>query len=539
MTTAAAAKLALLENRQFLHVVKIVLEAISPLSVGGGEDSSIFDTALLRDANGLPTIQGSTLAGVLRHRLCDEPDGQTLADELFGFEEEGGGAGQAARITISFGAALDAKGSPVRGLREEQALLEDQVLAILLHGAPLRRDHVSIDRRGVADERKKYDRAAVPKGTRFAFELTMWGTAAGCETDKWKFRRLVRIISDPAFRLGGATRRGYGQIRVERARWRAIDVAVDRPQTVRQVRASGPGDADGFSALEPLKPASALSACHGTIVLRPVGVWRIGQGDVALSSREDGAGDANKADALPLTEPVIVWGENGVGRICTAAQPSDDEDVWLSVPASAIKGPLAHRALYHYLRIAGPMIEFDDTTSKPKDEELATAASPETLSEVVDRLFGRDVLSSLLGNAKSRDASDERSGDRDRGRAGLLMIDDSSVRISKKDQIVHIMHNSIDRFTGGVRGGFLFSEEAVHGGELRIGFHLLRGNVPFDVKRAFCLALKDLCEGRIAIGAKRLGFAKGVVQWNDKEWLSGIKPSDLPPLLCRASEAAA
>ena len=51
--------------RHILHVARFVLEARTALSVGSGGADGVYDHPIARDANGLPTIPGTSLAGVL------------------------------------------------------------------------------------------------------------------------------------------------------------------------------------------------------------------------------------------------------------------------------------------------------------------------------------------------------------------------------------------------------------------------------------------------------------------------------------------
>ncbi len=67
----------------------------------------MFDSALVTDANDLPAIPGSSLAGVLRHLWRGTYGSHTHDDALFGYQS--GNLGDASRLAISWGALLDSK----------------------------------------------------------------------------------------------------------------------------------------------------------------------------------------------------------------------------------------------------------------------------------------------------------------------------------------------------------------------------------------------------------------------------------------------
>ena len=49
-----------------VHIARFSLQARSALSIGTGGTDGVFDHPIVRDANGLPLIPGTSLAGVLR-----------------------------------------------------------------------------------------------------------------------------------------------------------------------------------------------------------------------------------------------------------------------------------------------------------------------------------------------------------------------------------------------------------------------------------------------------------------------------------------
>lgn len=325
---------------RLLHIVRFTLEAVSLLSTSGLDGEG--DAPILRDANGLPTIAGTSPAGVMRHLLATSD--ADLAKKLFGWQGRTHADGRAARLAFSFGLVHDAHGRAVSGLLGPQAIAGDAILRHLALDMPLKRDHVALDVRGVADDKTKFDRTAVPRGTRFSFEITMWGSKAARKVDTDILAMLLGLIEDPQFRIGGASRRGYGQVRlVQDALHRAID-AHDAIE-LRNARAAGFHQLPGGRKLAPAAARPARKAVQAELRLRPLAAWRIGGGSVGMS-----IGAAKVADAKPLSEAWIDWpqGNGASARLVVPTPPAKGTDRRkITVPASAIKGALKHRTAFH------------------------------------------------------------------------------------------------------------------------------------------------------------------------------------------------
>ena len=103
-------------------------------------------------------------------------------------------------------------------------------------------------------------------------------------------------------------------------------------------------------------------------------------------------------------------------------------------------------------------------------------------------------------------------------------------------------HVVIDRFTGGVIPTLLYVEEVLDGGSVGVTITIQPppngadgGKWPDDVRKAFLLALRDLCRGRLAIGAKSHGFCIGrIAAWGGADahrpdweaaWKQLVEPS--------------
>ncbi|MEZ4475693.1 MAG: RAMP superfamily CRISPR-associated protein, partial [bacterium] len=157
---------------RYRHLLRVVIELASPLSIGTGDDTLDAANAVARDANDLPTIPGTSLAGVLRAAWGGE------ADALFGYQrrkvrtgrnDEAPAEAQRSRLRVSWGSVHGQDDRPVQGLVPPASIEADPVLAAAR--GVVRRDHVRLNHRGVADGRGKHDRASVMAGHRFSFEL--------------------------------------------------------------------------------------------------------------------------------------------------------------------------------------------------------------------------------------------------------------------------------------------------------------------------------------------------------------------------------
>lgn len=460
-----------------LHLARVTLEAVTPLSISTGSPDNVFDTALVRDANGLPALPGSALAGVLRH-LWVSTHGEDSANELFGYQK--GNDAQRSRLTVSWGALLDSNGQAAEGLflGDRQSRLYDDLYAKVLEQIddPVFRDRVRLSHKGAAANTGKFDRAVLPAGNRFALELRVWSDSA----DEPHWPQLLHLFAHPGFRLGGATRAGLGRMRCHSVHERRFDLrqAADREVFVSLSREmTNPKDLQEFTPR--LTTGTWLS---GTLHLRATGLWRIGQGSRALS--QDGE---KPADLLPQIEQSVLW-QNGKGK-CGPDR--------ILLPGSSLKGALAHRMSFHARRFSSQWCP----DGGPVDED--TERLPASVC-------------ALLGEVKAK------TGD---GQAGALFIDDATLPIPEK-KIARLMHNAIDRFTGGVRDHMLFEEESIFGGELSIAIALDSNRLPSDeigtIRQILGASLDDLCQGRLALGSRTStgnGFFSGRLEGPLAEWL--------------------
>lgn len=508
-----------------LHILRLTLEAKSPISLGSGEEvkldiptkdgkekKSTDVMALMRDANGLPTVPGASLQGALR---------RLYANEVFGCEGPDG-EGKAGRISFSWGAVHGADDEAVTGLKDLRGT-NVAFLKLLMKDAPLRRDHVALNARHSVDERKKFARTAVPVGTRFSFELTAWGN----DDTRKTLLDAARYFRHPQFRLGGAARRGYGRIKVIRATYAAPD--LNDPQALRDLRRQPLSTAlNGDLLDDPDFKAPASDATRAILTLRFTNTVRVGGATPPV-----GTPKKDKFKTLwALREPRFNWDDD---------KKSGEEETRYPLPGSSFRGPLAHRMAYYANQAGSNVIgeseikDLLDLTPKKREAKLKKMGErPELLRE-------------FLGHAKEKPGK-EKPGEVDSGSVAKLTVDDTELKVSegqsKKGNIVE--HNSIDRFTGGVRDltGVLFSEEVLSQPTTRVELTIENpkstestesdgvGGWDKTIADCFLKSLRDICTGRLPIGARSLGICTGSVEWHgaeEKAWKQAADAAGVPP----------
>jgi hypothetical protein len=442
-----------------------VLEFTTPFHVGAGREGGGLDALVVTDANGLPALPGSSLAGVLRAAFARRHGGER-ADKFFGWQT--GDQGSGSRLVVSWGCLHDRHDRPLEGLRDglpgDDPVLAD---ALGLHG----RDHVRLGHRGAAEKGGKFDERHVAAGHRFTCELELADDPAAGDAD---WQALLALLASGELRLGGKTRRGYGAFRVERLTQATFDLAD--PVQFAAYACHPASLAAPAPALAPFTPAPAASGADTvtlTLHLRPRGWWMFGGGeDLPPTMPGDGKTKEDPADMAPLRDRRIVW-ENGAGRVA--------RDL-LVLPATAIKGALAHRVAFHANRLANV---WADQHAEPLCDRCGES------NPAVRDLFG--FQSGRWG-----------------GQRGHLILDDvfwpdtpAGTPLRPDPPAQRVPHVSIDRFTGGAADSLLFDERPLWQGDfppliLRVTD---AAQLSADAKKALHAALLDLIEGRLALGA--------------------------------------
>ena len=481
------------KEHSHFYIARLVVETKTPLSIAAGEQSATHDNLLVRDANELPAIPGTSFAGVLRHLYQSVHDKQK-ASELFGTDADEmpeAKEHQPSKVHVSWGCIHNADDKPVQGLLdpEDKSWQQDDVLKDALEDIPVKRDHVKINTRGVADTKNmgKYDRVSLTAGHRFSLELSLWSNT---EDDK-QWQKLLALLHSPYFRLGGRTRSGLGKLEIVRchSRYFKLKKKEEKQDDYEDFCELGQDLSDtsklNLYQFNEAKEVKASKNIALTLESEPEG-FRIGAGSSPIDEDSD-------ADLITLVEKRINW-TNNKGSV---GKPE------VLIPASSIKGVLRHRTAYYYHLLNREAERDQNSIDKNK------------------------AVTELFGFIPEPEETQQDSSAK--AQAGKVLIDDIYIPLNKVTATT-LAHNSIDRFTGGVRDHMLYFEEVVNIQEsISLNLTLLdidtlseqkdedENQEALKILNAFKYAIYDLINGRLAIGAgsgrSGTGYFTGTCQW--------------------------
>ncbi len=479
-------------------IARVTIEAATPLAIGSGKKSILTDATINRDANDLPFIPGTTLAGLIRHAINEE-----LADRLMGFikkknDKKDEYEVEGSRLIVTEAKLLNRKGKAIDGLLNIETACDDEDKAFLddFKHAPIRQ-HAKINHRGVTEDKGKFDEEVVPKGARFCFEMELMANPKSEEElaeYKQNFKDLLGVLVADGFRVGGKSRNGFGKIEVvgKACLYRELDLSLPADLDLYLKKSASLAETwDGFEPLELEKPQESRYTRY-KLEITPKDFLFFGSG----FGNED-------VDHSYIKEQHITWdGDGNSGRW-------HSQNLSLVVPASSVKGALAHRTAFHFNKLAERFA--DDIPA----EELANHSGKH--NEAVCALFGSEGNDDDNQPYKKENATQRCDGKR---RGHVLFADIVTLKNKKTDKKIH-NHLKIDRFTGGAIEGALFDEEALlaHPDEPEmLGLELLvdvdeRINEDQRIILAFEEALKDVCKGLLPLGGN---VNKGYGQFEGK-----------------------
>ncbi|MCD8213426.1 MAG: RAMP superfamily CRISPR-associated protein [Campylobacter sp.] len=416
----------------------IIIKAKTPLKVGSGDSDLFYDAPVQRDFNGLPMILGTSLAGILRAKFKGE-----IANEIFGSDKNEFGS----RLIISNALLVDENGKVC-----EELLLESKKSEFIkiFDRLPIR-EHTAIDEKGATKQGSKFDEEVVYKGTMFKFSIEF---LAQNDDDELKFQDVLNTLSDPTLRLGGGSSKGFGSFDVESIKTAEVDL--------KEYSSSLNYDVNWKK--HKLNLADKSDFIKYELRLTPDDFFVFGSG----------FGD-NDVDQIPVFEKVVDYNKRAL---------SDEQ---ILIPASSIKGALAHRTEFHDYKF---MLDSGSDEYKETGDENA-------------------AVREIFGYKKDKNDND--------GRKGKILISDCFKNFDNNTKVFE--HVSIDRFTGGAIDGALFQEKTLATKEQFDIEILIKNDAKENELCAFEKALLDVSDGLLPLGGattKGHGFFNGEVRKNDK-----------------------
>lgn len=449
------------------YELTIPVELTSELHIGGVDpvpDRDGEGTVIRFNRNGLkePTIPGRSIRGAVR-AACDVAR-QALEDAGDPATQDGGVFSKASWVSL-WGDDTDYTGKSAndRGL-QNGASLPIRKSALAFHAVPFpkykdsdsgesplpRRHGVGIDRTtGAASDGALYEHEFLPRGTAFAIRITAEGRdgeqkncterkgnkqlegipgPASSATVEKLLEFIVDVLKSDTFSLGGRTGSGQGKIQVIEPKLR---------------RFSGTTDTGTLTA-----PADVLNALigedeEGTPIPLELGGWSLEKParikitwwsptgifvaeDEKLTKQRKAAQEAeNKKKGIEEEVHEVVY---------PLRDPSEEwENAQLLIPGTSIRGALRSRASRIARTVLAARRELEPFASHDLHDQIATEPN---------------LVRYMFGCTEYR---------------GAIAVHDC---LSKKTgTCVEVTHNAIDRWTGGVIDGGLFTEAVYLGTE--------------------------------------------------------------------------
>lgn len=448
----------------YSHIMRLTVEAATPLAVGTGKSCDILtDAPVAKDVNGLPYIPATSIAGVLRHAMglaVDQTEGNP-----FGYiskSDDNDDSGHGSDIIFTDAVMVGKNGKALDGIQDID--WNDEFYRYF-QDLPVRQ-HVRIDHKGTAENNGKFDNEVVYKGTRFVFEIELMSE----KDDKEHIEKAIEHLRYSTLRIGGGTRKGYGKLSIVDCRQASLNLS--NPEDLEKYlnkSSSLAEDWAGFTKISVIESLDYSKWTHYQLKLKPLDFFMF----------SSGMGDSD-ADNVYVSEYVVSRGE------------SVDSNKRVLIPGSSVKGAIAHRTAYHYNKIKG---------------NFAWKQNPKEITG-----SNNEAVAAIFGEKKSDNTFTR----------GRILIDDV-IKGQAEPKSKPFFHNKIDQFTGGTMDGALFQEKVIYDKDTEYTFNIYVEKDALnddDIKKAFVQSLRDICTGLLPLGGitnRGNGIFTGTATENDKQ----------------------
>ena len=454
------------------YELTIPVELTSELHIGGVDavpDRDGEGTVIRFCRNGLdePTIPGRSIRGAVR-AACDIAR-QTMEDAGHPTTQDGGVFSKASWVSL-WGDDTDYTGKSLldRRLRSDDSLPIRQS-ALTFHAvsfpeykdsdsgeSPLPRRHgVGIDRTtGAASDGALYEHEFLPRGTAFGIRITAEGRdgetmgreqsdgipgPASSESVKKLLDLIASLFETKTIQLGGRTGSGQGAVKVQESDKKCQGSNEERQDSDDQYlrivgKSKGIEEKRLVDVVDPLTGALSegpesskgtdSSAWVGTQPARikinwwsPTGIF-VAEDEKLTKQRKTTKEDENRAKGINEEVHEVIY---------PLRDPSEEwENAQLLIPGTSIRGALRSRASRIARTVLAARDDFKPLTSHDIHEQIA--AEP-------------NLVRYMFGSTEYR---------------GAVTVHDCLS--TKRGKLIEVTHNAIDRWTGGVIDGGLFTE---------------------------------------------------------------------------------
>ena len=454
------------------YELTIPVTLTSELHIGGVDavpDRDGEGTVIRFCRNGLdePTIPGRSIRGAVR-AACDIAR-QTMEDAGHPTTQDGGVFSKASWVSL-WGDDTDYTGKSLRDrrLRSDDSLPIRQS-ALTFHAvsfpeykdsdsgeSPLPRRHgVGIDRTtGAASDGALYEHEFLPRGTAFGIRITAEGRdgetmgreqsdgipgPASSESVKKLLDLIASLFETKTIQLGGRTGSGQGAVKVQESDKKCQGSNEERQDSDDQYlrivgKSKGIEEKRLVDVVDPLTGALSegpesskgtdSSAWVGTQPARikinwwsPTGIF-VAEDEKLTKQRKTTKEDENRAKGINEEVHEVIY---------PLRDPSEEwENAQLLIPGTSIRGALRSRASRIARTVLAARDDFKSLTSHDIHEQIA--AEP-------------NLVRYMFGSTEYR---------------GAVTVHDCLS--TKRGKLIEVTHNAIDRWTGGVIDGGLFTE---------------------------------------------------------------------------------
>ena len=304
--------------------------------------------------------------------------------------------------------------------------------------SPLQRRHgVGIDRTtGAASDGALYEHEFLPRGTKFDIRITAEGRdgekmgrdqsdgipePASSESVKKLLEVIVDVLTSGAVCLGGRTGSGQGTIQVIEPKLRSTGKTTDAgaltaPSDVLDALIGEdeegtpiPLELGGWSPQEPARIRITWWSPTGIFVAEDEKLTKQRKAQKEAENRKKGIDEEVHEVVYPLRDPSVAW-----------------DEAQLLIPGTSIRGALRSRASRIARTVLASRDDFERLASHDIHEQIAAE---------------QNLVRYMFGSTEYR---------------GALTVHDCLS--TKRGKLIEVTHNAIDRWTGGVIDGGLFTE---------------------------------------------------------------------------------